>query len=225
MGDIGSWLQSIGVLGALILIGVVVFAESGLFIGLFLPGDTLLFAAGFFAAQGELPLFWVIFVIFLGAVLGDNLGYFLGNKTGPRIFRNTTGVFFRQEYVERARQFYEKHGGKTVLFARFLPYARTFVPVVAGAASMRRRKFLFYNIAGALLWTLVFVLIGYWLGVELAERLERYLAPIFVVVLLIAFGPTITYFITNRRLRRALWQEIKTFHPKRRSRDPKRRLK
>src|SRR5262249_40395383 len=134
---------------ALLLLGITIFAESGLLIGVFLPGDSLLFTAGFFAAQGKFPLGWVMLVIFIGAVLGDNAGYFFGHKTGPRIFRNTGGVFFRRDYIHRAKAFYDRHGGKTVMFARFLPFARTFAPVIAGATGMRRLKFIVYNLIGA----------------------------------------------------------------------------
>lgn len=192
-----SLLGGIGVVGALAIIAVIVFAESGLLVGLFLPGDTLLFTAGFFAANGSLPLWAVIIVIFAAAIAGDNMGYFFGRKTGPKIFHKKEGLFFRREYAERATTFYNKHGGITVLVARFIPYIRTLAPIVAGVGAMNRPKFILYNIMGAFLWTVTFVLLGYWLGVELAKELESYLVPAFVLGLLFAFSPTIIYFIKN----------------------------
>ncbi len=197
MLDPESLLGGISVVGALAIIAVIVFAESGLLIGLFLPGDTLLFTAGFFAASGSLPLWAVIVVIFAAAIAGDNMGYFFGRKTGPKIFHKKEGLLFRREYAERATTFYHKHGGITVLVARFIPYIRTLAPIIAGIGGMNRPKFILYNIMGAFLWTVSFVLFGYWLGVELAERLDDYLVPAFILGLLFAFSPTIIYFIKN----------------------------
>jgi membrane-associated protein len=201
MIGVESLLEGVSVVGALLLIGAIVFAESGLLIGLFLPGDTLLFTAGFFAAQGQLPIVWVIAIIFLAAILGDNLGYFVGEKAGPRIFRKKDGIFFRQEYMDRAKTFYTRHGGKTILFARFVPYVRTFAPMVAGAAHMRRPRFIIFNIIGAFLWTVTFVMLGYWLGVELAKQINEYLVPAFIIGILFALSPTIIYVARNGRFR------------------------
>lgn len=210
MLDPESLLGGISVIGALALIGVIVFAESGLLIGLFLPGDTLLFTAGFFAANGNLPLFWVIVVIFIAAIIGDNVGYYVGQKSGPRIFKKKEGLFFRKEYAERATRFYHRHGGQTILLARFIPYVRTLAPIVAGIANMYRPKFIIYNVLGALLWTITFVLFGYWLGVELAEEIEKYLVPAFIAGLLFAFSPTIFYFIRSAQARKALKQKLRS---------------
>lgn len=213
MLDPESLLGGISVLSALAIIGVIVFAESGLLIGLVLPGDTLLFTAGFFAANGNLPLIWVMVVIFVAAIIGDNVGYYFGKKTGPRVFKKRNGVFFRQEYAERATSFYHRHGGATIFLARFVPYIRTLAPIVAGVAKMYRPKFIFYNILGALLWTITFVLLGYWLGVELAERIDNYLIPAFILGLLFAFSPTIIYFIKHAEARRALKRKINPNKP------------
>jgi membrane-associated protein len=201
MFGVESLLEGVSVVGALLLIGAIVFAESGLLIGLFLPGDTLLFTAGFFAAQGQLPIAWVLIIIFVAAVLGDNLGYFVGEHAGPRIFRKKDGIFFRQDYLERAKSFYARHGGKTVMFARFVPYVRTFAPMVAGAAKMRHLKFILYNITGAFLWTVTFVMLGYWLGIEIAEQVNEYLLPAFIVGIVFALSPTILYVVRNGRFR------------------------
>lgn len=202
-------IESAGVVSALVLIGVIVAAESGLLIGLLLPGDTLLLVAGFFAAQGKLPLAWVLVIIFLAAILGDNIGYFFGEKTGPRMFRKKDGLFFRQEHVLRAQQFYERHGGKTVLFARFVPYVRTLTPLLAGAAKMNHAKFIVYNIIGALLWTVSFVMLGYGLGVEVAKQIERYIFPAFIVGLVFAFCPTLIHLARNKRLRQRVLSQLR----------------
>lgn len=201
MFDVTQLLQGVSVIAALLLIGAIVFAESGLLIGLFLPGDTLLLTAGFFAAQGDLPIAWVLIVIFVGATLGDNLGYFLGEKTGPRIFKKKDGIFFREEYILRARAFYQRHGGKTIMFARFLPYVRTFAPMVAGATNMHRFKFILFNVIGALLWTVTFVMAGYWLGIEFAKHVAEVLMPVFIAGIVFALSPTIIYLVKNGRLR------------------------
>lgn len=198
MFDLETALGSIGVIGALVLIGAIIFAESAFLVGLFIPGgDTLLLAAGIFAAQGSLPLIGVIAVIFVAAVVGDNVGYYIGEKTGPRVFNKKEGMFFRKDYAERATTFYEKHGGKTVVIARFIAYVRTFVPLLAGIAKMNRGKFIFYNVIGALFWTLSLVLVGYWLGKELADEIERYILPVSLIGLVLLFSPTIIYFVRN----------------------------
>jgi len=200
MVDLESLLGSISVIGALALIGGLIFAESAFLFGLFLPGgDSLLLISGVLAAQGNLPLPWLILVIFVAAILGDNVGYYIGKKTGPRIFKQKEGMFFRKEYADRATAFYEKHGGKTVVIARFIAYVRTFVPLLAGIANMSRTKFVFYNIFGALFWTLSLVLVGYWLGKEFADVIEQYLLPVTLIGILLLFSPSIIFFVRNRQ--------------------------
>ncbi|HJQ08961.1 MAG TPA: DedA family protein [Candidatus Saccharimonadales bacterium] len=202
MLDVTGWIEGAGVITGLIIIGAIVFAESGLLIGFFLPGDTLLFTAGFFAAQGRLPLAAVMLVIFFAAIIGDNVGYYFGKKTGPRIFRKKDGILFRQEYLERAETFYEKHGGKTIMIARFVPYVRTFAPIVAGAARMPRGKFVVYNILGALIWTVSVVLAGYWLGSLVDPHLmERFLLAAIGLATLLTFGPTVFHLARDERVR------------------------
>lgn len=202
MVDLESLLGSISEIGALALIGGLIFAESAFLFGLFLPGgDTLLLISGVLAAQGSLPLPWVLAVIFIAAIIGDNVGYYIGAKTGPRIFKQKEGMFFRKEYADRATKFYENHGGKTVVIARFIAYVRTFVPLLAGIANMSRPKFVFYNIFGALFWTLSFVLGGYWLGKEFAGIIAHYILPVTIIGLLLLFSPTIIFLVRNRTAR------------------------
>lgn len=174
--------------GGILLVGGIVFAESGLLIGFFLPGDTLLLAAGFFAAQGKLPLLWVILTVVVAAIIGDNVGYSIGRRTGHRIFKKKDGILFRQEYLEKAKEFYESHGGKTVTLARFIPIVRTFAPVVAGAAHMDRRRFFMFNVLGALIWGVGVILLGYFLG-GLIPNIDAYLLPAVLVATIFTFVP------------------------------------
>lgn len=196
--DLESLLGSISVVSLLTLIGGLIFAESAFLFGLFLPGgDTLLLASGVLAAEGILPLWSVLLVIFLAAIIGDNVGYTIGEKTGPRVFNKKEGIFFRKEYAERAASFYHRHGGKTIVIARFIAYVRTVAPLLAGIGNMPRGKFAFYNLFGALFWTLSLVLAGYWLGKEFAEQIEQYIIPVTLAGILLLFTPTIIYFLRS----------------------------
>ena len=170
MLDVTSWIEGAGVVTGLLILGAIVFAESGLLIGFFLPGDTLLFTAGFFAAQGHLPVAAVILVIFAAAVIGDNVGYTIGKRLGRRLFKKKNGLVFRQEYIQKAETFYEKHGGKTMIFARFMPVVRTFAPMVAGVSQMDRRRFVVYDLIGAAFWSTLLVLLGFWFGRHRGRR-------------------------------------------------------
>lgn len=143
---------------------LVIFLETGIVVTPFLPGDSLLFAAGALAAIGAFKIGLLFFVIFIAAVLGDTLNYHIGKFIGPKIFRKESSLFFNREYLIRAQEFYHKHGKKTIILARFVPIIRTFAPFVAGIGLMRYRTFLMYNIIGALLWTSLFVFGGYLFG-------------------------------------------------------------
>ncbi len=217
MFDVSGWLEGASVITALIIIGAIVFAESGLLIGFFLPGDTLLFTAGFFAAQGHLPLAGVLAVIFIMAAAGDNLGYTIGKKLGPRLFKKQNGLIFRHEYVARAEKFYEKHGGKTIILARFIPVVRTFAPMVAGVGNMHRSRFVLYNILGAGIWTGGVVMLGYWFGSLVdPHTVERFLILAILLAMSFTFGPTILHLIRDKRLRAFLARNIARFFPKKR---------
>jgi len=143
---------------------VIIFSETGLIVAPFLPGDSLLFAAGTFAALGALNLPVLFLVIFSAAVIGDFLNYSIGYYVGPKIFKKEKSLLFNKAYLLRAEAFYEKHGSKTIILARFLPIIRTFAPFVAGIGKMNRFKFISYNIIGALLWCIIFILSGYYFG-------------------------------------------------------------
>ncbi|MEK7561599.1 MAG: VTT domain-containing protein [Patescibacteria group bacterium] len=150
--------------GGLLAIGLIVFAESGLLFGFIFPGDTLLLAAGFFAGQGKLPIVWLIVVTVIAAIIGDNVGYRIGRRLGPKVFKRKNGLLFRRSYIKHAQVFYNKHGGKTIILARFIAYIRTFAPVVAGMGKMQWQLFAFYNLLGGILWGVGLPMVGYLIG-------------------------------------------------------------
>jgi membrane-associated protein len=150
--------------GGLVVLVAIVFAETGLLVGFFLPGDSLLITAGLFAARGDLPIVWLLLSLSLAAVLGDTVGYWFGNKTGPRLFARPDSRFFRREHLLKTQAFYEKHGGKTIILARFVPLVRTFAPVVAGVAGMAYGRFMAFNVWGGIGWVFSMCLTGYLLG-------------------------------------------------------------
>ena len=195
--------------GGLLLIGAIVFAESGLLIGFFLPGDTLLLTAGIFAAQDKLPIVWLICVICFSAILGDNVGYSIGHRTGHKIFKKKDGIIFRPEYLQRAKNFYELHGGKTVTLARFIPIVRTFAPMVAGAAKMDRRRFMLFNVMGALLWGIGLTLLGYFVGSKIPD-IDKYILPAVLIAMFFTFAPAIHHIMKDQKTRKRLAQKLRS---------------
>jgi len=193
--------------GGILLVALIIFAESGLLIGFFLPGDTLLFTAGFFAAQGKLSLPWLIIAVVIAAAVGDNVGYEIGQRTGHRIFKKEDGILFRKEYVQRAEEFYEKHGGKTIIMARFVPIVRTFAPVVAGVGNMSRKRFMAFNIIGAIGWGAGVILLGHWLGSKI-PNIDKYLLPIVLLAVLFSFSPMVLHIIKDKKARKKIWAKI-----------------
>ncbi|MBI2465674.1 MAG: VTT domain-containing protein [Candidatus Sungbacteria bacterium] len=176
MFDLVALIKAAGYAG---LFGIV-FAESGLFIGFFLPGDSLLFTAGFLASQSFLDLKWLMVITFAGAVLGDNFGYAFGRKIGYKIFNKEDSFLFHRDHLRRAQKFYARHGGKTLILARFMPVVRTFAPILAGVGKMNWRVFFFYNLAGGFLWSIGLTWTGYYLG-NLIPNIDKYLLPIIAV--------------------------------------------
>ncbi|MDO5745487.1 MAG: VTT domain-containing protein [Micrococcaceae bacterium] len=174
---------------AILLICGIVFVETGLLVGFFLPGDSMLFTAGLLVATGaldvSLPLFAVL--IFISAFAGDQVGYLIGRKAGPPIFNRPDSRFFRQEYVQKAHAFFERFGGRAVVLARFVPIVRTFVPVIAGVAQMHYRFFVLFNLMGALMWGVGVTMLGFWLGqyAWVGENIDI----IFIVIVLISVLP------------------------------------
>ncbi len=196
-GDLESTLQTIGLIGLF----AIVFAESGLFFGFFLPGDSLLFTAGLLSSQGHLaPLPVILVGCFVAAVAGDQVGYVFGSRVGPSLFRRPDSRIFKQEYVEKARAFFERHGSKTIVLARFVPIVRTFAPILAGVGDMQYRTFVTFNVLGGLLWAVGVTTLGYILG-ETAPWVEDYLLLVIAVIVLLSLLPVAIEILRSRRAR------------------------
>jgi len=191
--------QTIILTGGLIAVGVVIFAECGLLIGFFLPGDTLLFTAGFLASQRVVGLdIWTLCIVCgVAAALGPPVGYWYGNLWGPRLFSREDSLLFRRQHLVRAHDFYERHGGKALLMARFIPIVRTFAPVVAGMAAMNYPRFVAYTAVGALMWGIGVTLLGYFLG-NLIPDAGKYLEYIVVLIFLASIAPPVIHLLRER---------------------------
>lgn len=207
--DIGLLLET----GGIIAIGSTIFAETGLLLGFFLPGDTLLFAAGFFASQEKLSLVGSILAVFIGATLGNLLGYEIGRRAGPRYFNKEEAVLLNKETVAGANNFYYKHGGKTILFARFIPVIRTLAPLIAGIGKMDYRKFVVYTTVGAAVWAISVTMIGYWAGTVIGEYfdIDKYLLPIILLAVLGTFGLSFVHVLKDQKARRVLINKTKVY--------------
>ena len=188
-------LETFGTIGLFLII----FAESGLLIGFFLPGDSLLFTAGLLSSQDKLAAFPVVLAgVFAAAVVGDQVGYLFGRRVGPALFRRPDSRLFKQEYVEKAQHYFEEHGSKTIVLARFIPVVRTFAPIVAGVGRMHYRTFVSYNVLGALLWAVGVTSLGYILG-ESVPSIDKYLLPIIGVIILVSVAPVAWEIYRSRR--------------------------
>lgn len=185
--------------GGPLLVWVVVFVETGFFVGFFLPGDSLLVTAGVFAAAGTIPLHWALFPTILCAIAGDQIGYWIGRSMGSALYRREDSFFFRRSHLQRAHDFYEKYGGKTVILARFVPIIRTFCPPVAGAAQMPYTRYLAFDICGGIVWVSSMILGGYFLGRSVPHIQER----IHYVILAVIFLSILPAIISILRARRA----------------------
>jgi len=183
--DLESLIQTVGYVGLF----AIIFAETGLLVGFFLPGDSLLFTAGFLASQDYLNIWLLIPVCFVAAVTGDAVGYAFGNRVGRGLFRRPESRIFKPGHLLRAEAFFERHGGKAVVLARFLPIVRTFVPIVAGVGAMRYPRFALFNVTGAVLWAIGLPLAGYFLG-SAVPSVDRYLLPIVALIIVVSVAPT-----------------------------------
>jgi membrane-associated protein len=195
-------------------VAFIVFAESGLLIGFFLPGDSLLFTTGFLIHAGflDINIHLAVLILFIAAVIGDSVGYTFGRKAGPRLFNKPDARLFRQEYVQRAQDFYEKHGGVTIIIARFIPIVRTFAPVVAGVGKMDYRRFLAYNVIGGLLWAAGITYLGYSLGwwfERAGLEIDHVLLPIIAGIIIISILPPAIHILKEKKNRDALWAGTK----------------
>lgn len=168
----------------------IIFSESGLFFGFFLPGGSLLFVAGLLASQGLFNIYSLVLTVGIAAILGDNAGYWFGAKVGHRIFVKEDSIFFHKKYLETTREYYDKYGAMTVVISRFVPIVRTFAPILAGVGKMDYKKFLTYNIIGALFWAVGVSLLGFFLG-ETVPGIEKYITPIVILIIFLSIVPII----------------------------------
>jgi membrane-associated protein len=184
--------------GGYVALTAIVFTETGLLIGCFLPGDSLLITAGLVAAAGHLNLMWLILLLSAAAIVGDSVGYAIGHRAGPKLFSRPKSRLFNPKHVERTREFYERHGVKTIVIARFVPIIRTFAPVVAGVASMDYRRFLTYNILGGIGWTVSMTGAGYVLG-RAIPNINSYIHIVVLVVIVLSVIPIAIEILRERR--------------------------
>lgn len=203
-GDLKALIQTIGYLGIFIM----VFLESGMMFGFFFPGDSLLFTAGFLASQGFFDIATLITGCFAMAVAGDSAGFYIGHKFGRKLFNKEDSLFFHKDHLTRAEQFYLKHGGKTIILARFMPVIRAFAPVAAGIGSMNYSAFLFYNILGGILWAIGISLAGFYLG-SIIPNVDKYLLPIVALIILASISPGIYHIFKDKSSRRKILTLLK----------------
>lgn len=184
--------------GGYLVLTAIVFTETGLLIGFFLPGDSLLITAGLVAATGALDIWWLNVLLVAAAVAGDSVGYAIGARIGPHLFTREKSWLFNPRHVLRTREFYARHGAKTIVIARFVPIIRTFAPVVAGVGEMSYRRFLFYNVAGGLGWVLSMTWAGYLLG-SVVPNIDRHIHVVVIVVIVLSVIPIAVEIIRERR--------------------------
>lgn len=203
MFDVTHLIQS----GGLLVLFLIIFAESGMMVGFFFPGDTLLFSAGILAASGTLPLAETLIVISAAAIIGDNVGYQIGKKLGPKLFKKDNMVF-RHDYIIQAEKYFEKYGSKTMLVAHFIPIVRSFAPVAAGAAGMDRKQFIIYDTIGDIVWAFGVTLLGYFIGSKI-PGIEHYIEPILIGIIIIFLGPTLIHILRDPKIRAAIKAKLK----------------
>ncbi len=195
--------------GGLLIIALLIFAECGLLIGLLFPGDSLLLAAGVFAASGKLSLPWLLVTVVLAAIIGYEVGYRIGKSLGPRMFQRHEGVLFRKEYIKKTEEFFDKYGKVTLLFARFIANVRTFVSLMAGAGRMDHRVYFFYNVLGAILWGAGVTLLGYAVGTAV-PNIDRYIVPILLVVLFVFYSILMYGVLRDGSRRKHFWSGLRS---------------
>ena len=205
--------------GGVVGLTIIIFAESGLLIGFFLPGDSLLFTAGFLAQTKLLSIniFALVTILFLAATLGDSVGYMFGRRVGRKLFERPNARFFKQDHVKKAEAFYRKHGGKTIILARFTPFVRTFAPIIAGTAKMPYRTFLTFNVIGALIWAVGITFLGYFLGgalIEIGLDIDTVILPVVFVIIFLSLLPPIVHIMRDKSQRQAAWAATKLQYKK-----------
>lgn len=201
-----DFITHLGVIAVL----AVIFAESGLLVGFFLPGDSLLFMSGFLVQQGTfiINIHAFVLLLFIAAVLGDNVGYSFGHKVGRKLFERENSRFFKKKYLEQAEKFFDKHGAKAIVLARFVPVVRTFTPIVAGVSKMHYKTFLIFNLIGGGAWTATFAYAGYYVGQKLQE-MGFNVEIIAVIIILISATPIIAHMLSSKEKRQSIWNGTK----------------
>lgn len=183
--------------GGLTVLIIIVFAETGLLVGFFLPGDSLLITAGLIAAQGYLDIYVLNVTLILAAIIGDQVGYWFGKKTGPKIFKREKSLFFAKDHLVKAKHFYEKYGGRAIIYARFVPFARTFAPIVAGVGEMDYKKFISFNIFGGIFWVTSMTLLGYFFGN--IPFIKKNFEFVIIGVIILSIVPVIVGYLSHRK--------------------------
>ena len=212
--DLVKLIQSIGYAGVV----AIIFAECGLFFGFFFPGDSLLLTAGLLASRGDLSLWVLLISLPIAAILGPHVGYWFGKKVGPPIFQRENSLFFRKRNLLAAKSFYDKHGGITIVVARFMPFIRTFAPIVAGAVEMDFRQFAIFNASGGTLWAVGITLAGYFVG-ETVPGIDRYFLLIVALVILVSALPSLVHLWNESRVEALAWTMAR-FRPRAKSESP-----
>jgi membrane-associated protein len=212
--DLTNFVANTGPWIVVLVIAAIIFAESGLLIGFFLPGDSILFTAGFlvFAGRLNIDIHILVLIVFIAAILGDSVGYVFGRRIGRRIFNRPNSRLFRQENILKAEEFYKKYGGAAVVLARFIPVVRTFAPIVAGVGNMRYRLFVIYNIIGALLWAAGITYAGFYIGALLHRMgidVDTILLPIVFLILVLSILPPLIHVLKDKRQRTLIWNGTK----------------
>lgn len=204
--DLNALIHYLGYFG----LGVFIFAETGLLVGFFLPGDSLLFTAGFLASQYFFEIRWLLPLVFFSALLGDSTGYYFGKKIGPKIFTRPDGIFLNKSNIRKTQSFYSLHGGKTIILARFLPIIRTLAPLMAGVGAMPYlKKFLPFSLLGSLIWAVGITLAGFYLG-KIIPQADKYILPIVLLIILISLVPSLYHIAKDEATRKRLLSKIHT---------------
>jgi len=191
--DVKTLVHTVGYIGLVIII----FSETGLLAGFFLPGDSLLVTAGLFAATGELDIVLLNVMLIPAAVIGDAVGYWIGHKSGPHLFKREQSLLFRKDYLIKTQEFYNKYGRMTIILARFIPIIRTFAPTVAGIAQMKYLDFFKFNVIGGALWILGMTLLGYLLG-NTIPNIDKHIEKVIVIIVFLSILPIIYKFVSSK---------------------------
>ena len=184
----------------------IIFAETGLLVGFFFPGDSLLVTAGLFASTGDMNIFFLNLLLIPAAILGNSAGYWIGYKSGPRLFKREQSLLFRKDYLIKTKEFYDRHGGSTIIITRFMPFFRTFAPIVAGIGQMKYTKFLNYNIVSAFFWVLSMTLIGFFLGRSI-PNIDKHIEKVIVVIVFLSLLPAIIKYIKHKLTKKVAAEE------------------